>query len=191
MVSRRKSGVGHFAAKQESIVIVLNNHLTFAIQKCYNDGNDDVLIDEVVRISKIIAVRVICFFGAKLDNAAVVLLRKVRLHPCYYCPQPTPIVSLRRDPHPHGLESAFRATTRCFCGSQVPGRSICQHGFRAGPMALASDCGLLHCARRSAARGSAGNITTREVHKSGSFVVDFPPTTCGISIRKHRFRIGE
>ena len=128
MVSRRKSGVGHFAAKQESIVIVLNNHLTFAIQKCYNDGNDDVLIDEVVRISKIIAVRVICFFGAKLDNAAVVLLRKVRLHPCYYCPQPTPIVSLRRDPHPHGLESAFRATTRCFCGSQVPGRSICQHG---------------------------------------------------------------
>lgn len=32
--------------------------------------------------------------------------------------------------------------------------------LRAGPMALASDCGLLHCAQRSAARGSAGNITT-------------------------------
>ena len=71
MVSRRKSGFGHFAAKQESIVMFSNNHLTFAIQKCYNDGNIDVLTDKVVRISKIIAVRVICFFGAKLDNAAV------------------------------------------------------------------------------------------------------------------------
>ena len=98
IVLPRKSGSDLFAAKQESIVIFSNVRLTLlGTQKFHDDAKVEVLIDEVVRSSEIIQVRVICLLGVELNNAVVVLLRIVRLYPSHYFRQSAPIISLRAD----------------------------------------------------------------------------------------------
>jgi len=126
IVLPRKSGSDLFAAKQESIVIFSNVRLTLlGTQKFHDDAKVEVLVYEVVRSSEIIQVRVICLLGVELNNAAVVLLRIVRLYPSHYFRQSAPIILLRfRPQHVGGI------SRMCLGGEEVSGQGPNLAGYK-------------------------------------------------------------